>query len=116
MSFGKMNTKIKIISSAPTRDAEGFATSGDTVIAEVRAYFEPKNSTEKWRNNAVFAEASALFRLRAIPGVTVDTAMIIVCSGERYNIISAEDVRERGMYLEIIAKAQKPSVGVSGSG
>ena len=116
MSFGKMSAFLEIVSTVPVKDAEGFTTPGDTVLANVRAYFEPKNSTERWRNNAVFAEANALFRFRAIPGLTVDTTMTILCGGERYNIISVENVRGRGMYLEVFGKAQKPSVEVSGSG
>ena len=110
MSFGKLNSFIEIISTTPAKDAEGFAASGDTVLANVRAYFAPKNSTEKWRNNAVFAEANALFRFRAIPELTVTTDMFIICENTRYNILSAEDVRGRGMYIEVIGKA------VDGSG
>ena len=110
MSFGKMNAFAEIVTTTPTKDAEGFAVKGDTTLANVRAYFEPKNSTEKWRNNAVFAEANALFRFRAIPDLTITTNMFIICNGERYNIISIEDVRGRGMYLEVFGKA------VSGSG
>jgi len=110
MSFGKLNAFIEIVSSKQTKDAEGFAASGDTVLANVRAYFEPKNSTERWRNNAVFAEATALFRFRIIPGMKIETSHFILCGGERYNILSVEDVRQRGMYIEAFAKA------VSGSG
>ena len=110
MSFGKMANFIEILTVVPSKDSEGFSIPGDTVLANVRAYKEDKNSTEKWRNNAVFAEASALFRFRAIPGMTVDTAMIILCGGVRYNILSVEDVRGRGMYIEVLAKA------VTGSG
>jgi len=116
MSYGKMTTPIEIVSTTSTKDSEGFAVSGNSVLANVRAYYEPKNSTEKWRNNAVFAEASALFRFRKIPGVTVTTDMVIICGGKRYNIISAEDVRQKGMYVEAIAKSQSASVGVNGSG
>ena len=122
MSYGKMNKSIEIVSVSSSKDAEGFITpagspgGSDTTLANVRAYFEKKNSTERWRNNAVFAEASALFRFRVIPGLTVDTAMVIICGGERYNMLSAEDVRGRGMYVEVLAKAQRPSVGVNGNG
>ena len=116
MSYGKMNKAIEIVSVSSSKDAEGFTTPGDTTLANVRAYFEKKNSTERWRNNAVFAEASALFRFRVIPGLTVDTSMIIICGGERYNILSVEDVRGRGMYVEVLAKTQKPSMEVNGSG
>jgi head-tail adaptor len=105
MSYGKMNTLIEIISTAPTKDAEGFVTRGDTVLASVRAYYEPKNSTEKWSNMSAFADATALFRFRAIPGVVVDTTLYISCAHGRFNIVSAEDVRGRGMYIEVLAKA-----------
>jgi len=111
LSFGKLaNSFIEIVSTTTTKDAEGFAVNGDTVLANIWAYFEPKNSTERWRNNAVFAEASALFRLRKIPGLTIDSTMVIICDGQRYGILSVEDVRGRGMYIEVIAKS------VSGSG
>ncbi|MCL1963572.1 MAG: head-tail adaptor protein [Firmicutes bacterium] len=111
MSYGKINSFIEIVTATPTKDAEGFAVTDDTVLANVRAYFEPKNSTEKWSNRAVFAEASALFRFRAIPGLKIETSHVVVCGGQRYNILSVEDVRGRGMYIEVTAKAQKPSVG-----
>ena len=105
ISFGKMNKQVQIVTTTQTKDSEGFATPSDTVLATVRAYFEPKNSTEKWRNDAVFAEASALFRFRVIPGLAVDTSLFLIYMGKRYNIISVEDVRGRGMYMELIAKA-----------
>jgi head-tail adaptor len=110
MSFGKMNRFIELISTAPAKDAEGFVSTGDTVLANVRAYFEPRNGTEKWRNNAAFAQASALFRFRAIPGVAVDATLYIVRAGDRYRIISAEDVRGRGMYVEVLAERLESSV------
>ncbi len=110
MSFGKMNSFIEIISTVPAKDAEGFATIGDTVLANVRAYFEPRNTTEKWRNNAAFAEATALFRFRAIPGVTIDSTLYILCSDERYRVISAEDVRGRGLYYEVLCSRVDGSV------
>jgi head-tail adaptor len=103
VSFGKMNSFIEIISTTPIKDTEGFAVAGDTVVANIRAYFEPKNSTEKWRGSAAFAEASALFRFRAIPGVTVDSTLYILHNGIRYRIVSTEDVRERGLYIEVLA-------------
>jgi len=99
-----MNKFIDIITTISAKDADGFAVKSDTVIASVRAYFEPRNTTEKWSNHAVFAEATALFRLRKIPGVNVDLTMEIMCENVRYNIISVEDIRGRGMYLEILGK------------
>ena len=103
MSFGKMTTQFTLIFTAPTLDHEGFATNTEIALYKGRAYFEPRNSTEKWRNNAVFAEATALFRFRCIPNLTVDTTMVLDCNNARYNIISVENVRGRGMYYEVLA-------------
>ena len=103
MSFGKMNSFIDIISVEPVKDADGFVNHGDTVLASVRAYFEQKNSTEKWRNMSQSSDVNALFRLRAIPGFELNNRHVIACEGKRYNIYSVENVKGRGMYLEVLA-------------
>ena len=104
MSYGKMNSFIEIISLSHAKDSEGFAASGGTVLASVRAYKENRHGNEKWANMAAFSEASSLFRFRKIPGLAVTAEMVIVCADGRYNILSVEDVRGRGMYLEVLAK------------
>ena len=110
MSFGKMNTQIDIISAAPVKDADGFVTNGDHVVASVRAYKEDRHGNERWANMAAFSEATALFRFRKIPSVEITTSLFIVCGDEQYRIISAEDVRGRGMYVEVLAKKQEGTV------
>lgn len=109
MSYGKMNTPIIIYSLHYTTDDDGFRQVHEEPIASVRAYFEPKNTTEKWTNRAVLKEASALFRFRYLPSVRIDTSMIIDCLSEKYNIVSVENVRQKNMYYEIIGKAVEPS-------
>jgi UDP-2,3-diacylglucosamine pyrophosphatase LpxH len=104
MSYGKMTTPIDIISTAPTKDAEGFVTHGDNIVASVRAYKEVKNSTEKWANMAQFATANTLFRFRKIPALDVVPSFIMACADGRYKILSVEDVRGRGMYVEVVAE------------
>jgi len=106
MSFGKMNTKIKICKVIHTIDKDGFTVDENKTIATVSAYMEQKNTTEKWTNRAVLLEASALFVLRHIPKAEITTDMVILCDEERYNIVSVENVRGRKMYLEIIAKLE----------
>lgn len=49
-------------------------------------------------------------RIYRIPGLTVDTTLFIVCESGRYRIISAEDVRGRGMYIEVMVEKIIPSV------
>ncbi|MBS3885938.1 MAG: head-tail adaptor protein [Dethiobacter sp.] len=104
MSFGKISTFIDIISTVPVKDSEGFAVTGDTILTSVRAYKEDRRGNEKWANMAAFSEASALFRFRKIPALVLTAQMVIVCDDGRYNILSVEDVRGRGMYLEVLAK------------
>ncbi|MEG3074343.1 MAG: head-tail adaptor protein [Ruthenibacterium sp.] len=101
MSFGKMNSFIEIVSTAPVKDDEGFVTTGDVVVANVRAYFEQKNSTEKWTNLAQNSTVNALFRFRMIPNLTLTEKHVIICDGKRYHIFSVENVRGRNMYLEV---------------
>ena len=109
MSFGKMNTFIDIIQKVTVKDSEGFSTGTDMIIASVRAYRERRHGTEKWANRATFSVATDLFRFRCIPGVTVTTSMTIVCENERFEIISVEDVKNRRMYIEVLAKDVMPS-------
>lgn len=104
MSLGKMNTTIDIISTEPIKDSDGFVNHGDTVIASVKAYFEQKNSTEKWRNMSQSNEVNALFRLRNIPDIKLSNRHVIICEGKRYNIYSVENIKSRKMYLEVLAK------------
>jgi head-tail adaptor len=110
MSFGKMTERIDIVSAAPSKDAEGFAALGDEAIASVRAYREERHGNERWANMAAYSEATALFRFRAVPGVEVTASHSIVCKGRRYRIISAEDVRGRGMYVEVMAEMLEGTV------
>ena len=110
MGYGKMNTFIDIITTAPFKDADGFVTTGDTVLASVRAYKEEKHGSERWANMAAFSEATALFRFRKIPDLTVDTTLFISDADGRYNIVNAEDVRGRGMYVECLCERIEGSV------
>lgn len=108
MSFGKMNTFIDLIEKLTVKDSEGFSTEIDNIIASVRAYREGRHGTELWANRAAFSEATDLFRFRRISGVTVTTAMLVANDGGRFEITSVEDVKGRGMYVEILAKEVKP--------
>ena len=103
-----MNAFIDIVSATLAKDAEGFSSSADSVQARVRAYKEDRHGTSKWANRAAFTSATALFRFRKLPNVEVTPSLHIVCAGERYRILSIEDVRGRGMYLEVLAEKVEP--------
>ena len=89
-----------------TKDKDGFTTAQEEPVASVRAYFETRNTTEKWTNRAVLKEASALFRFRYVPHLWIDTSMVIDCLGERYNIISVENVQQKNMYYEVTGRLE----------
>ena len=109
MSFGKMKAIIDIVEKITVKDSEGFSAEIDNILASVRAYREGRHGNEKWANRATFSEATDLFRFRCLPGITVTTAMAIVCENTRFEITSVEDVKGRGMYIEVLAKEVKPS-------
>jgi head-tail adaptor len=104
MSFGKMNTFIDLVEKKKVLDDEGFSSIADIVVASVRAYREGRHGSEKWANRSTFSDATDLFRFRTIPGVKITTAMVLVCEDGRYEITSVEDVKGRGMYVEVLAK------------
>ena len=111
MSFGKMNGCADIVATKRIKDSEGFSTAAEEILASVRVYREGRHGSQRWANLAVFSEATDLFRFRTIPGVAVSTDHIIVCGGDRYEITSVEDVKGRGMYLEVLAKKVVATVG-----
>ena len=109
MSYGKMNTFIDIVKPVITKDADGFKVTSDKILASVRAYQEGRHGSERWANRATFTDATDLFRFRWIPGVDITADMVIACSAGRFEITSVEDVKGRGMYIEVLAKEVKPS-------
>ena len=111
MSFGKMNTFVDIVSVTKKKDSEGFTVDFEEVLASVRAYREGRHGSQRWANLAAFSEATDLFRFRSIPGIGVTTDHILVCEDGRFDITSVEDVKSRGMYVEVLAKKVVSTVG-----
>lgn len=113
MSYGKMNCFADIKTVQTTKDSEGFASEAEVTLASIRCYREGRHGSERWANLAAFSEATDLFRIRAIPGLTITTSLFITCDGDRFDITSVEDVKGRGMYIEVLAKKVVPSRGKS---
>lgn len=104
MSFGKMNVFADIKAIVTTKDSEGFTVSEETTLATIRVYREGRHGSVRWANLAAFSEATDLFRFRVIPNLTITTEHFIECDGERFHITSVENVKGRGMYIEVLAK------------
>lgn len=104
LSYGKMNTFVDLIEKQKVKDADGFVTETNVIVASFRAYYEPKHGSKKWVNRTQLFEATALFCFRAISGIKVNTDMVLTCEHGRFEITSVEDVKGRGMYIEVMAK------------
>ena len=99
-TLGKMSEHIDLIQPVVTKDAAGFATTSDEVIASVRAYMEVRHASGAWVNRAAYTKADLLFRIRSIPGVKITEAMEISSARGRYVIDAVEPI---GRYVEILA-------------
>lgn len=111
MSFGKMTTFMDIVVLKKVKDHEGFTTTAYDVVASVRAYREGRHGSQRWANLAAFTEATDLFRFRTVPGLTVTTDHVIMTNGETFDITSVENVKGRGMYIEVLAKKVESTYG-----
>lgn len=109
MSYGKMHVFVDIVKPTITTDDDGFRSTTDEVLATVRAYREGRHGSERWANRAAFTDATDLFRFRVIPKLPVGTDMALVCGAERFEITSVEDVKGRGMYVEVLARKVESS-------
>ena len=99
-TLGKMSEHINLIQPVVTKDAAGFATTGDEVIASVRAHMQVRHASPAWVNRAAYTQADLLFRIRAIPGIKITEAMQISSAHGRYVIDAVEYL---GRYIEILA-------------
>lgn len=111
MSFGKMNGFADIVETRKVKDSEGFTHSEDEVLASIRVYREGRHGSQRWANLAAFSEATDLFRFRCIPGLAITTDHFLITEDGRYDIVSVENVKGRGMYIEILAKRSEPTIG-----
>ena len=109
MSYGKMNALVDIVKPTVTTDEDGFRIVSDEVLATVRAYREGRHGSERWANRAAFTDATDLFQMREVPKLLVTTDMALVCGEERFEITSVEDVKGRGMYVEVLARKVESS-------
>ena len=113
MSFGKMNGFADILETKQVKDSEGFTHSEDEVLASIRDYREGRHGSQRWANLAAFSEATDLFRFRCTPGLTVTTDQFLITEDGRFDIISVVNVKGRGMYIEVLAKKEGPTIGKS---
>ena len=106
MSYGKMQEFATIIRVHYDKDPDGFAQPRDEVLARVRAYYEQRHGNVRWANRAAFSEATALFRFRVIPGVSIEPLFKIESAAGRFEVLSVEVLG--AMYCECLVKGVVP--------
>jgi len=102
---------IEITEPVVSKDARGFDTVTDKVLARVRAYAEPRRGTHQWANLAAFSTATIKFQFRIIPGLPVTPSMAIIYNGLRYRLTSVDDVSGLDRYIEVYAEDWEPKAG-----
>ncbi len=105
-----MNTFIDIISVETVKDSEGFSKP----LTPLLRLFVPIRKIVTEMKNGPIEQPSlkpphcfAFVRYR----YSVSTKMVIACSDGRYEITSVEDVKGKGMYIEVLAKKVVASSG-----
>jgi hypothetical protein len=113
MSFGKMARHFCTIKRlTKTIDSDSFATQTETaIVTNARCYREGRHGSERWANLSTFSDVTDLFRLRVDPSIHITTNDILYCGDDCFRIYSVEDVRGKGLYVEILATKVVPSVG-----
>ena len=81
------------------KDADGFTKDAELILAKVRCYREGRHGSARWANLSTFTQATDM------PDLYIDY------QGERFKILSVENIRGRGMYLEILAEKVESCVG-----
>ena len=100
---------IEVIKVTHTKDNDAFSIDQEEIIASVRANREGRHGSLKWANRASFSEATEQYIFRKVPDIEIKTDMIIVDGNDRFVITSVEDVKGRGMYIEVLCKEVKAS-------
>ena len=111
MSFGKMNGLAFIKKHYKEKDSDGFKNDTDLVLASIHCYREGRHGSKRWVNLSSFTDATDLFRFRAIPNLKITTDYVLEYEGEVFKILSVENVKGKGMYVEVLAKKVESAVG-----
>ena len=99
-----LNDFIDIIERRVDKDAEGFGSETDVILASIRAAKSYASMAEKSTNDATFAVQTATFKFRRIPSLPIHPDMFIVDAAGRYNITAVDEMSGRGMYLVVTAQ------------
>ncbi len=96
---GELRTRITIERRDVDADAGGFPQADWKPVAQVWAKWVNVHGAEVWTASAVQAMAAATVLIRYRQDV--DQTCSLVKAGQRFEIVSVDNLRERGEYLEL---------------
>ena len=100
MGLGQMRHFIDIIALSHARDSAGFDIVAENVVATVRAEVEHRHASSAWLNRAAYTKATAIFRIRTHPAITVDESIDSIEQVGRYTVIEAHQHTPEGGAVE----------------
>ena len=102
MGIGSMRHRIAIEKKVPGVTENGFSEDTYESVATVWAEVKPVQSREYEKADTTQNEVRVRFRIRYLP--VLEPSMEVIFSGERYEIISTQNLDFKNRYLEIIGR------------
>jgi SPP1 family predicted phage head-tail adaptor len=100
MRSGKLDKLITIERSGEAVDDYGRVTTGWTALATVRAEILQASTAEFLRAFGEAEQTGIAFRIRFIPGVTVNTNDRVTHAGQAYGLVEVKEIgRRKGLEL-----------------
>jgi len=103
---GELRTQITFLSRATTGDAGGFQVPTLTEVATVWSKWTNVHGSEAWMAASMTAEQAATVLVRWI--ANLDPTWLVRKGTDLYEIVSPDNIGERGEYIELKVKRWKP--------
>lgn len=103
---GELRTSITLQNRTLTANTGGFASPAWADIATVWAKWVNLHGSEAWQAQSIQAIGSATVLIRYRSGI--DETCAVLKGDVRYEILSIDNVRERGEYLELKVRRMAP--------
>ena len=96
---GELRTQISLEEPSSSQDSGGFQTRSYTEVATIYAKWTNLHGKEIFEDGVVAARlpARVLIRYRS----DIDPSWTVVKGGQRYEILSLDNIRERSEYIEL---------------
>ncbi len=102
---GDLRTQVAIQTRTVTTGTGGFPVPSWTTLATVWAKWVNVHGSEAWVVQSVQAEGAATVTIRYQTGI--DTTCAVLLGAERFEIVSIDNIQQRGEYLELKVKRMK---------